>query len=446
MYRGKIYTISCEALGVPPTKEASYQAANAWWATKRDGLDGVESHPTIRQELARRRDWAGRNDPELAGALDDRLQRLNHASEDEAVTLALTPDLDDRIESLRELGVIIPDTISRLVLDGIMGDQRVFRARHERTAKIPQDRTISAQVARYLENMRVITRSESGHSVAEYDLISRFVGEFEKWLLQEGRTSIDDIDANLWEKWYYHVLAGEGAIETKKKRYRYARTLVEWLAGKDLIAEPKNLRNRKFRFQGGQRAVPTLTTAEVRALIEAAPGQLKLHLLLMLNCGYTQTDLANLRPDQVDWVEGRIRRKRSKTEDHDGVPEVDYPLWPLTFELLKLHGNRQGELVLLTKSGLAWVRDVLDDGGKRRKVDAIKSNYVHLAKRGFALKPLKVLRKTSTTLIEGHNPAYTSHFLGHSPRSIKDRSYVATNGATFDGVIAWLGEQYGFGA
>ena len=34
MHRSKRYVISCKALNVPPTKEASYQAANDWWEKK----------------------------------------------------------------------------------------------------------------------------------------------------------------------------------------------------------------------------------------------------------------------------------------------------------------------------------------------------------------------------------------------------------------------------
>lgn len=56
----------------------------------------------------------------------------------------------------------------------------------------------------------------------------------------------------------------------------------------------------------------------------------------------------------------------------------------------------------------------------------------------------KILRKTSPTLLEG-NAAYAHvarHFLGHAPRSISDKHYVAPDRKTFDAAINWLGEQY----
>jgi integrase len=74
---------------------------------------------------------------------------------------------------------------------------------------------------------------------------------------------------------------------------------------------------------------------EVRRLIDQASGQLKLHLLLVINCGMTQIDTSDLRLEQVDWGTERIIRKRSKTDDHPNVPTVNHKLWPLTFELLR---------------------------------------------------------------------------------------------------------------
>ena len=34
MHKGQRYVVSCRQLGMPPTKEGSYQAANDWWRQK----------------------------------------------------------------------------------------------------------------------------------------------------------------------------------------------------------------------------------------------------------------------------------------------------------------------------------------------------------------------------------------------------------------------------
>jgi len=194
-------------------------------------------------------------------------------------------------------------------------------------------------------------------------------------------------------------------------------------------------------------AVPTLDTQTVRKLVDAAPGQLKLHLLLMANCGMTQQDISDLRPSEVDWERGRIVRKRSKTRDQSAkVPTVHYPLWPPTRDLLRQYGRRDGDHVLLTEGGRTWVRDALKPDGTRHRVDAIRSNYAHVARRLGLTAPLKLLRKTSASLLETHeiHGRYAPHFLGHAPRSVADKHYIDPSQDLFDRAVAWLGERYGF--
>jgi hypothetical protein len=168
----------------------------------------------------------------------------------------------------------------------------------------------------------------------------------------------------------------------------------------------------------------------------------------MANAGFTQTDIAELRDDEVDWSGGRIVRKRSKTRDHQDVPTVDYKLWSSTLELLRQYRSG-GEIVLLTETGNRWAYEVMLDG-KMKSTDNIASNYTHLKRKlkskGFDAKPLKLIRKTSASLLGSHEVygRFTSHFLGHSPRSIADKHYVRPDQHLFDEAIGWLGQQYGF--
>jgi integrase len=168
----------------------------------------------------------------------------------------------------------------------------------------------------------------------------------------------------------------------------------------------------------------------------------------MANCGMTQVDVSNLRDDEVDWAAGRITRKRSKTADCENTPEVCYKLWPLTFELLKQYRSGS-ERVLLTESGKPFVRKDLVEG-KLVKADGFASNYAHLKKKlrkslpGFK-RSLKQLRKLGASLLEGHKDhgRFVSYFLGHSPRTVKDRHYAVPPQSLFDEAVAWLGEQLG---
>ena len=117
--------------------------------------------------------------------------------------------------------------------------------------------------------------------------------------------------------------------------FRISKQFIKYCWSKRLLELPRNFDSRGFGFGAGAKAVETFTDGEIKKLLAKATGQLKLHILLMLNCGYRSTDISDLRDDQVDWTEGRIKRKRSKTENHEDVPEVDYKLWPETFSLLK---------------------------------------------------------------------------------------------------------------
>jgi integrase len=197
-----------------------------------------------------------------------------------------------------------------------------------------------------------------------------------------------------------------------------------------------------------------MSVEEVRRLVEEATGQLRLHLLLMANCGMTQQDISDLRHDEVDWARGRVTRRRSKTRDRfASVPVVEYPLWPQTWELLQRYRSADPERVLVTEKGGPWVKDQIVNG-KRSKTDNIKSAYVRLLKRinrgkddsARFTKPLKLLRKTSSSLLDSHDHygRFETHFLGQSPRGVAAISYVAPSVELFDRIVGWLGVEYRF--
>jgi hypothetical protein len=147
--------------------------------------------------------------------------------------------------------------------------------------------------------------------------------------------------------------------------------------------------------------------------------------------------------------DSRIIRKRSKTAACENVPVVNYRLWPQTFELLNKYRSG-GERVLVTEEGQAYVRNRLREDGRLSKADGFASNYVHLKrklKRSMPSfnRPMKQLRKLGATLL-GNHPEYgrfQSYFLGHSPRTVADRSYVVPSQEMFDKAILWLGQQLG---
>jgi integrase len=306
----------------------------------------------------------------------------------------------------------------------------------------PVERTVKAQVDRWVSTQQARTMAGSLAPDAA-DLNRIRIGHFATFLGEPADVKI--IDAERLHDYYLWCLRkAEWSATYKKGVFATARTWVRWLWEQGAIDPPRNLESKSFRFGGGAKRIETWTIQEVRRVVREAPGKLQLALLLMLNCGMTQGDVSDLLDSEVDWTEGRITRKRSKTADNENTPTVNYKLWSKTFALLKKHRSG-GERVLLTESGRPFIRKETING-KMVKSDGFKSNYDHLKKRlGFG-RPMKLLRKTAATMLEGHETygRLVTLFLGHSPRSVKDRHYSAPPQELFDSALLWLGEQFGF--
>jgi integrase len=419
IYKGKLYVISCRQLGAPETKVESYQAANAWWVKKRAEIDGQRPpHPYdhVIREMEKRRDWL-----------------ISHGLNPDAYVTWM-----QEVESWKaeKADPLHPSIVAELVRPS----QEVWddRVRRDQPESLPQARTVGTQVDRFLDLLMSRVNAKN-LSVAEYDSARSCLGVFRDWL--GSHSLVDTITPESWERWYKHLLDSKISIPYKRHRLRHSRTFVTWLAGKGLIVPPLNLHSRLFRFGNGHdKEVIPLSPQEVRGLIDKAKGVLKLHLLLMANCGMTQRDISDLTPEEIDWEEGRIDRRRSKTRGIK-TPFVCWKLWSETLELLHKYAHREGVHALLTESGRTWMRDEIKNG-KRSKTDSIKSLYVNA---GLAGTPLKRLRSTGATMIKDKFGAETSdHWLGHGPKNVSDRSYWAKNQAKLDEAVAWLGQQYGF--
>jgi hypothetical protein len=86
-----------------------------------------------------------------------------------------------------------------------------------------------------------------------------------------------------------------------------------------------------------------------------------------------------------------------------------------------------------------------NDQGKLVKADGIASNFVHLKRRLKLARPLKQPRKRGAALLGSRKDygRFSSHFLGHSPRTVADRHHVVPPQDLFDEAVTWLGRQPG---
>jgi integrase len=408
-HRGKRYFVSCRQLDVPETKEASWRAANEWWERRK----GIANSPTE----------------------DDRVERATRISH--LVRDFSKLDDDTRREAVEALlGVGSFDSLKSQAGTMLAGMDTPS-----------PERTVRAQIEAWKTLLRGVCQSGQ-MSEGRFDAYCRNIRAFVDWIGPE--TAIDAIDENKLEGFFNHLSAKVGAEEYSPT---YAHTLlmtakqfVSRLAEMKLIVMPGNIRSRRFRFNHSAPAkIETFTVEEVRAMLAACDGfseRMKLYLLLMLNCGQYQHDIAELRADEVNWKAGTVKRARSKTRERGG-PVVTYQLWPETFALLKKH-RAAGELALTTDEGNPLVKYWLEDG-KMRRYDSIQSAWSRLAaKMGGKLRlGMKHLRKTSATILgqHAHFKFFANHFLADSPKGMADRHYVTPNEVEFFEALEWLRGQ-----
>tara|TARA_R110002073_G_scaffold152651_2_gene307252 strand:- start:176009 stop:177136 length:1128 start_codon:yes stop_codon:yes gene_type:complete len=208
------------------------------------------------------------------------------------------------------------------------------------------------------------------------------------------------------------------SLWTAKSRLDIVKLMIKWGYQMALIETlPRNL-DQYSRITIPEPTVNRFSREEIHTLYSAASERTKMFMLLGLNCGMGQADISDLRVGEVAIEESRIVRKRTKTGVHS-----EFALWPRTVEMLKLHGNLDGEptdRVFLSKSGHPLVREYFVDD-KFKRTDAIRSAFFRLMKktklpnhRGFYS-----LRKTAASEIEAIDPAVTEMFLAHSEKGMK---------------------------
>jgi integrase len=114
---------------------------------------------------------------------------------------------------------------------------------------------------------------------------------------------------------------------------------------------------RRHRAQNGEKM---LEADELRKLIDAAKAPLRAMILLGLNAGYGNHDVATLPLSALDLDTGWVDFPRPKT----GIPRR-CPLWPETIQAIReAQANRptpkeeaDADLVFLQRSGRRWVRN-----------------------------------------------------------------------------------------
>jgi integrase len=463
VYRGKVYAISCRQLRQQgyavseDTKTGSYLAANLWWSRKEDEIEAAQRPPAPFYTGPEQWAWPyvpfAMNDWEEfitgLGLPKEAEEQHLHEYAQAIVKLFFQQHILEGRPLPEHMAQLLPPARAQQLLDGVKALRGEPAATPDKTLKAHAEAWLQRQQA--LVNAGQMTAARAANNRTCLAHFSTFLGL---------DSDVAGIDADKWDQFYLWLLSPDRRSERglawsvayRKDVFSVARAFVRWLWSKKVIELPRNI-DQKFKAGPAAKTVKTWTREDFKTAVREAPNKLKLALLLMANCGMTQKDVADLRKDEVDWKEGRITRKRSKTKGHGNVPTVSYKLWPATYGLLAKHQDQgNGDLVLLTEKGEPYVRSKLREDGRLSGADGFASHFVHLRarlkKNGIQLGPLKELRKLGATYLGGH-PTYDRfqhYFLGHSPRSQADRHYDAKSAefkALFDEAVLWLGKELG---
>ncbi len=439
------------------TKQGSLAAANAWWEVKLGQLTAPTVSPEKQEalsDIAKKIDWARRHKPDEVERLERRRDILLKSAPDEVIA----EDQDIIEENLRiaELsGSIIAQDTDPILLSDQYGNRRIWQERLRTDSIVSAEKSISAAIERFLKPKFALVNA-GRLSAGRYDNVRRQLRLLEAYW--GGATLLDAINEKKIRDWIDHVTARiHSGTKTVDRPWSnsYARDIFQatdefvkycWKQ-REIPSLPRNLDELSVSVSDPDE-IQTFSNDEIRKLLDNAKGQLRLHLLLMLNCGFTQKDISDLRKSELDLDLGKIERKRSKTRGTKSVPRVAYKLWECTIRELRLHLSSDPVLALLNRSGNPWTGSSLENdpqNGKLKRRDGIKTQFDRLKAKVGITKPLTVFRKTSSTRIF-NCPKYThltSFFLGHSSKTTSESYYARREAEALKNAIKWLGEQYG---
>jgi integrase len=291
-------------------------------------------------------------------------------------------------------------------------------------------------------------------SVGRVYALRLHLDHFRDWLGKD--TAVKDIDGGVLARYHAHLLekiaSGKWTPTTAGHYMTTVKEFVRWLSATDAIPKLPRIMAEKSKLLAITKPatkIVVFTKEEVASLLTEASDRTKLYILLMLNCGMTQKDVSDLLVSEVDWDDGRIIRKRSKTSGEENVPVVNYKLWRETFRLLEQERAADSkERVLLNSNGSPiWSEEITNDG-KYQKTDNIKNAFDRLRKETKIAKPLKSLKKTSASLLRDNEKFSNLEglFLGHAPQSMSDKHYAKLPQTLLDQAVQWLENEYGLTA
>ncbi|GAA4424662.1 hypothetical protein GCM10023155_10960 [Bremerella cremea] len=279
----------------------------------------------------------------------------------------------------------------------------------------PTETKISALIEEYLDRrLREVHASEL--SMQMYGEDKRYLPYFQDFLIGHYLDCIhvDQVTASVLSHYRAHAQNEAKSGRTLKKRLATLAKWMHWLADENFLETlPKDLtRYAKVKTLGGG-PKEFFTVDQVKRLYSVANERMKLWILLGLNAGLTQREIATLDAGMINWETGVLERPRNKTGELTRAR-----LWPVTLNKLKEQRTASGSPLLVTASGQPLVVDREVDGAVSR-TDTIGGRFNKLRIKVGVSSPFKAFRKTGADFIEERQSELTSFYLSHATQGTK---------------------------
>jgi len=210
-----------------------------------------------------------------------------------------------------------------------------------------------------------------------------------------GNRLVDDIRPDDFGRLRADLFEQLGSPVTVRTRIARIRTIFRFASDNELIDRPVKF-GSEFRRPLQQTIdrhklespAKMFTRKEVQQILNAASPWQKAAVLLGLNCGLGNTDLATLRQSAIDWEGGWLNHPRPKTAVSRRIP-----LWKETLDALRValdsrpepQDKQDADLVFLTRFGQPVVREEpirLEDGTRKLRVrDTVCDMFLRLFRR-----------------------------------------------------------------
>ena len=200
----------------------------------------------------------------------------------------------------------------------------------------------------------------SAHSFAKYyETCELLIGYFGK------DRRVDDLRPDDFEG-FRKSLSQDCGVVTLRSKINRCRVVLKYAYDNRLIAQsvefgrsfdrPSEKMLRKARNESGPRM---FEAEEIRSILQIVDPVVKAMVLLGINCGFGNTDVANLPQSAVDFETGWCSFPRPKTEVQRRIP-----LWPETVDALRKaismrpepNDPKDSDLCFITSRGNRFVR------------------------------------------------------------------------------------------